>query len=247
MEIVFCTLLDNKFMPGAEVFFKSLKKHNPSFDYPFLILNNGLKTSNKKKLKSWYPPIEIISFDKTSYNFPKDRTKSQLQSTYYKLEIFRIAFEKTYDRLIFMDMDILITGSLTGLIFSDLQGKPIGGCRQYVDKKDKLVRDINSGVLVLDCSKIEIEDYEQMIKMAEEGFELPDQEIINLQYVRKNRCTHLPKVYNIEKRMITSKNYKMEYNHAVCLHYVSRKPWQPPVRSEKTFGPAYKKWREYLL
>ncbi len=245
MEVVFCTLLNNGFVPGAEVFFKSLKNHNPSFDYKFLILNNQLKTSNKKKLKRCYPNIEFLPFDRDSYNFPIDKTIERLLSTYYKLEIFRIATQTSYDRLIFMDMDILIMGSLDGLIFSELQGNPIGGCKQFVPKNDKVINDINSGVLVLDCDKIEIEDYQKMIKMVEEGFELPDQEIINLHYVRNGKCTYLPKIYNIEKRMIKSKKYKQEFNNAVCIHFVARKPWESKGGGEKTFGPIYKKWRAY--
>lgn len=245
-RVVFCTMMDTQFLDGYKVFFKSLLTFNPNFNYPFLILDNGLDEEDKKIMEGIYSSISFLPIPKADYHFPSQKTESRLRATYYKLEIFRIIVEDPdIDRLIFVDMDILIKGSLQPLVEVDLQGLPIGACQIYQKRSDSLLKDINSGVVVLDKDYLTMEDYENLVGMAKEGFELPDQDIINRYFIDKDLCHYLPKIYNVEKRMVTSKALQDIYQNAVCLHFVARKPWEEPSKSERTFKPAYEEWYQY--
>jgi lipopolysaccharide biosynthesis glycosyltransferase len=242
-KVKFISMVDNSFVPGAEGFFKSLLDKDPNFSYGFILLNNGLNSENILKLKSMYSDIIFKSIRKELYDFPYNSTIDKLRATYYKLEIFDPSnFEDDLDRLVFIDMDILVNGSLDYLAKVDLKDKPIGACRQYNSIQDSLKDEINSGVLVIDLKNLPSETFYNVLERAKEGAHLPDQEIINREFVDNENCFYLDKRYNIEKRMVLSSNLKKIYDKFVCLHFVSTKPWDSESRKENVFKDAYKRW-----
>jgi lipopolysaccharide biosynthesis glycosyltransferase/nitroreductase len=242
----FVSMIDDNFFKGFEGFFKSLLLHNPDFDYPFYFLDNGLSPVTKGKMKKIYPNIHFIPIRKGIYNFSSESTIPELLSTYYKLECFDSSiFPSEVDRIIFMDMDILILGDILPLVDFDLKGKPFGACKQYKRGGDSLVDDINSGVFIVDFPLLPNYCFETLLQMIEQGGYLPDQIILNDYFVSSGQCTYLPKIYNIEKRMIES-TLKFFYNSAVCLHFISTKPWQEQSKKEEVYLPAYKKWWDLM-
>ncbi len=242
-KIKFITMIDDNFVEGFKGFFKSLLKYNPDFNYEFILLNNGLIKYTLKDLKETYQNITLKNIRKELYDFPLESTTESLISTYYKLEIFdKKNFDKDLERLIFMDMDILIQGSIGFLTRVNLNGKGIGACRQYHVRSDSLKDEINSGVLIIDFKNLKQGAFKRLLKRAKNGAYLPDQEVINREFIDKGYCFYLPKIYNVEKRMCLSKSLKNLYRGLVCLHYVNTKPWQLKAKAEKQFLEPYKRW-----
>ncbi len=247
-KIIFCTMMDDNFFFGFSGFFKSLLNHNPNFDYSFYIIDNGISEEIWKKMLEIYPNIQKISFDKNDYRFSKNVTKPELISTFYKLEMFKIGLDNSsIDRVIFIDMDMLIQGSIEDLIEYNLNENSIGACKQWIQRKDKTVNEINSGLIIIDTKKISQNDYKILLRMTFEKHFLPDQEIINNFFVKTNRCEFLPKIYNVEKRMLYSRNFRDIYKEAVCLHFVGVKPWQEKAYLEKAYYSVYSKWWDIMI
>lgn len=243
-EVVFVTLMDDNFFEGYRGFFHSLKTTNPDFEYSFIVLDNGLSEATKERMKEIYSNLIFKAFEKNLYSFPIESTESRLLSTYYKLEFFNPSlYDSSIERSIFIDMDILVRGSLEELVHFPLQNKILVACRQFSLKKDGFIDDINSGVMVLDVKQLSYSMYETLISYCSKGFYLPDQEIINSYFVKENKfITYLPKKFNVEKRMLHSKNFKDIFDASVLLHYVGIKPWQEESKNDLDYKEVYDLW-----
>jgi lipopolysaccharide biosynthesis glycosyltransferase len=243
-ETIFVTLMDDNFFEGFKGFFRSLKETNPNFDYTCIILDNGLSESIKEKMKGIYSNLLFKTFEKDVYSFPIESTESRLLSTYYKLEFFNPSlYSSSIERSIFVDMDILVRGSLDELVHYPLQDKILGACRQFNLRKDGFIDDINSGVMVLDVKQLSYSLYETLVSYCSKGFYLPDQEIINSYFLKENKyLTYLPKKFNVEKRMFHSKNFKEVFDNSILLHYVGIKPWQEESKNDLEYKEVYDLW-----
>ena len=214
------TSLNDEFMITFEPFIKSFLYYNSWFDYDFVILDLGLSMSTKERCLKLYPKCKFIKPKKENYkdvNFAKTHLK--LQPTYYKLDMF----SRPYDRVVSIDVDMIVQGYIREVFDCD---KPIAGCQGYIQRKDKLSNEINTGLVVINKEFLNDETYKRLIAVAKPGHNMPDQKTIN-QYF-KNRIHFLPKKYNCEKRIWRSERFKMwDFKNAMTIiHYVGYKPWQ---------------------
>jgi lipopolysaccharide biosynthesis glycosyltransferase len=241
-------MMDSGFITGFKGTMLSLLKSNSNFEVPLIVLDNGLKDTDKSLMMNLYPFIIFREIPKGKYHFSEDSAVKKLINTYYKLEMFnRGIYPDNADRAVFLDMDILIQGNIKPLLDFDLQGKKIGACKQYSVREDTLIEDINSGIIVVDLNKITEQDYTNLVSMCEKGSHLPDQTIINDYFIHENEyLAYLPKTYNVEKRMVVSQKYKNIYEQATIIHYVNTKPWEPEARLDKVHLPVYEKWWNLL-
>ena len=59
MKIVLCSMIDDFFMPGFQVFIKSLLEKNPWFDLPIRLIDVGLSQKNKEECVKQYPNVHF--------------------------------------------------------------------------------------------------------------------------------------------------------------------------------------------
>lgn len=239
IKIGLFTMIDDDFMIGFRVFWKSFIEHNKWFNFDFLILDSGLSEESKKELQETYEKIKIIQVKKENYlKINMSVTSDILKKTYWKLDIFS---HDEYDRLVFLDMDILVRGDIREIF--QFTGQ-IAGCQAYRPRSDRLTQEINSGVFVINKPAISHETYIAILDFTKKGFTMPDQAAIN-QFFRRKK--YLPKVYNVEKRMLHTKRHKETLNNAKIIHYVASKPWQKikPNAREKTYRELENLWLEY--
>lgn len=230
------TLCDDKFFVGFQVFMKSFLHHNPWFEDTVTVLDVGLSPSTIEEMKKIYGKIVFKIPKKGLYKkVDMSKTASSLQKTYYTLDCF---YMTEYDRIIAMDMDLLVLGDLSEVFDC---AKPFAAVRGYNAKLDILREDINSGVFVVNKPFIGEDHYRKMIEIAARGFSMPDQKVINI-YLGKH-VHHLPKIYNVEKRMITTKKFRVELEKARVIHYVASKPWDSI--KEPGFEELENKWWEW--
>lgn len=240
MKKAIITLMDDNFIFGWRVFLKSFRHHNPDQKIPFIILDAGLSQKSKDELTA--AGMIIREIDQSAYSkVPTHGTHTRLQKTYWTLDVFRQA---DFDRLIFFDMDIVLTGSVAEIINWEMSpGCEIAACRAYNAKRDNLDHRINSGVFVLDTTGEKI--FRKLLRLAEaRPRSMPDQTIINEAFV--GSLDFLPKKYNCEKRMMLSENHREIWESAVVIHYVAAKPWdQNKPEREKVFEPAEREWHKW--
>ncbi len=236
MNIVLCSMIDEFFMPGFQVFIKSLLEKNPWFDLPIRLIDVGLSQKSKEECVKQYSNIHFVKPKKENYKRVSfEKTAQCLWNTYYKLDIFSY---DDVDRLVFIDLDILVCDDIRELFEVD---KPLSGCNGYALGSDAIRKDINTGVMVINKPFLNDGIYKQIIDYTAKagGFSMPDQKSIN-QFFKK-KINRLPKYWNCEKRLFKGKNYKISIHKKTrqplyhegdtvysckLLHYVSVKPWQ---------------------
>lgn len=233
------TLLDDRFVIGAKVFLKSLIRHNPWFEDDFVVIDLGLRARSKIELEKFYHKIKYVEVKRDKYkgvNFKV--TDPRIRNTYYTLDVFTL----NYDKIIFMDMDIVVLDDIQKL-FNDYNG-PFFAARAYSRAGDKLDNRINSGVFVSCLNDLPSDAYEHMIRISRPGHVLPDQTVINRYF---KSMQYIDKIYNVEKRMAYTKNCKREWMMKRCLHYVGSKPWQSVKANseEKKYLGVEKIWWKY--
>lgn len=237
MKTALCTLLDDNFVIGYKAFIKSLLKWHPKIGYDFMIIDCGLSIKSKLEIYNCYRKTYFIEpLYKNYRGIPLHKTDERLQKTYYTLD----AFNLPYDRVIFFDMDMVITGDISEVLNCSADFAAVKG---YNAKLDILRDDINSGLFVIGPKHLDGQTYEQLLKIAQRGFSMPDQKVINIFF--KDKITFLPKKYNVEKRMIETQKYKDVISDIRILHFIAGKPWMEVPVDDKKFIPYYKIWEEY--
>lgn len=239
MKKALVTLLDDGFFIGLECFMKSLLKTNPWFDLDFIILDNGLSQKIKTKILKIYKKTKFVPIQKQYYTSVKfGRTAKRLQATYYTFDLF---IQTGYDRLVFIDMDTLVMGDIRELW--DCEGDFVG-CKAYDRRHDRLIDTINSGVFSVGKKHINSGMYKRLIAMSANGHSMPDQVVLNTMF--KNDLTYFNKSYNVEKRMLGTKNFAHIMDKIRILHFVGAKPWEnpKPSKSEEAYGPLEKLWED---
>jgi len=166
--------------------------------------------------------------------------------TFYKLELFKLK----YDRVIFIDCDIICKGSLNYLFSDELNDFDIcaskdEGIKEVVIYKDNHPR-INSGVLVVNKSMLKNKNFNLAIKIADAGlsYDGGDQGVINEMIYQENyRYKILPMEYNTLGRVYENKAETWEkIKHNVkLLHYCGYdKPW---LNAGKEYKDIYYLWQ----
>lgn len=241
MRIALVTMIDDNFVIGYEAFMTSLLINNPWFNYDMVIIDLGLSEASKATIAKYYQNVKYLEPKRGNYrgvNF--SATAPSLQNTYYKLEIFRL-YE--YDRVVFMDMDMVVDGDIMELFSCDA---PFAAVQGYDSKNDALRADINSGVFVVNKAYLNPDTYAQLIKISERGFSMPDQKAINIYF--KGKIHHLPKVYNVEKRMLHTIKFRDVLQNAKVIHFVATNPWDDHSTKneiENSYAAIEAKWFEY--
>jgi lipopolysaccharide biosynthesis glycosyltransferase len=234
------TLLNQKALHGFMVFAKSFFYFNKWFDYDFVIFDIDLRTIDRRGIRRIYPNVIFKKINYDNYkkiNFGK--THDRLKPTFYKLETFSL-FE--YKRVVFLDMDTVILGNLEELFENRIKTE-FAAVRGYTEKTDTLRADFNSGVFVVNNKYLNESTYKYLLKMARQGFSMPDQKVLNAYF--RGAVTWLDKIYNVEKRMEYTENFTDVLKNAKIIHYVADNPWDKNSRENLKYPKMMKIWEEW--
>lgn len=224
MKTCLCTLLNDEFVVAYVAFVKSMLVNNPWFDLDFVIIDDDLSDESKDEIRKHYKNIIFRDIKKENYaNVNYSKTFPQLHSAFFKLELFAMT---EYDRIVFMDMDILVLGNIREL-FDASDG--FVGVKQYREVADLMINEINSGVFVVNKKFINGETYRGLLKVSESmGHKLADQSVLNHYF--NGKIAYANKSYNCEKRITKSRRYAkfQDVKNIKVLHFVGpgQKPWQ---------------------
>lgn len=238
IPIFFAT--DDNYVPFLDVAIRSLIKNaSTEYKYKIIVLNTGLKEENTSKIKVLENENFEISFDDIS-NAVED-LKNKLPNiyhfglaTYYRLFIETIYPE--YDKILYLDCDIVVTGDISKLYFIDVENNLLAGVvEQFILRtpefstytKEAVGVDaenyINAGIMIMNLkefrkSKIE-EKFTYLINKYNFDVIDPDQAYLN--FLCKGRIKYLDISWNrtpIEDLNCTELN---------IVHYaLYKKPWQ---------------------
>lgn len=233
---------DNNYVPFLDVTIRSLIA-NASKDYKYhiVVLNTGLDTEKTDKIKAMENENFRIEFADISYAIKDIRDKLPNEqhfglATWYRLFIQSLFPE--YDKILYLDCDIVVLGDISELYNTDLEDNYIAGVienwilhspvfsyytREAVGIESKEY--INAGIMVIDLKKFRENEIEQkFVKLINTyNFDVidPDQSYIN--YLCHGKIKYLPFEWNrTPLENVTCENPKI-------VHYaLGAKPWHNP-------------------
>lgn len=207
-----CYTCDNNYALQVGVAVYSLYDNNrdlPQFDT--IIFSDGISDENKGRLQTiasqfdrkleFIESTHIIEFIK-SKNISASVDDGAL-STYVRLFLGNYIDDR-YDRIIYIDADTMVIGSIRELTEMNLEN-PVAAVidimpydyRKIIGFGDSYY--FNCGVLVIDAKQWQSENYDQqLLKKIEEGpnrFQFGDQDVFNI--VLRDKITVLPVKYNL--------------------------------------------------
>ncbi len=207
-----CVVLDKPFMIGFKAMINSILRHTEGFDEKILCIDIDLDESDRESCKEIYSNIQFVQPILENYNkLPKHAPA--LKNAFFKLEIFRLA--KTYDRILYVDTDIIFVKSIQPLLDMPLRTE-LTIC--YHPK----YKEHNTGLMLL--PKLSEKPYDSMmdaLKSMKRAW-LGDQAVIN-KLIRKKllSVTQLNRKWNTTKRQIVDGRIKNYFG----IHMVGKKPW----------------------
>lgn len=161
-------------------------------------------------------------------------------SSYYRLLIPKLINQA---RVLYLDADIIVNGSLSDFYYSDLEGAPVGVIRDYCTMQtfpfpylDESIsrKYFNSGVLLIDCAKWRNEGIVDILletaKAYAEQVLYGDQCILNI--VLREKAKYYSFAENAQVKYI--ENIKEQCGlssvnldkHPIIIHYTTEtKPW----------------------
>lgn len=240
------TVINNSDKNSVTVNYNSTKYSKSNYLIIAYILNSDLNDNDIDNLKNIVNEdnLNIISLKVNEHDF-KDLLVSGYisKSAYYRILASELLPE-TVDRVLYLDCDIIINGSIKELYYEDFEDNYLIACEDKViscsDEKvySNLSLDINkdkyfnSGAILFNIKAIrQISDFKnKLFKYIEENnnkFIFHDQDILNGFFKDKVKFADYF-IYNNIVKWITNKNdLKKAYEKTVVFHYADKwKPWK---------------------
>lgn len=233
--------LDDNYVPFFAVAVKSLIINaSKNYFYNIHLLNDGISEENKARLKEYQTENSRFIFDDVSGYVEKIKPKLDVvlrdyytTSIFYRL--FIAALYPEYDKVIYLDCDIVVTGDISKLFSTDLCDNILGAVpddviashpvfRNYAERGVgvKYDRYFNSGVLLMNLDAYRKEKIKEkfVFYLIRYNFAAaaPDQDYLNA--LCKDKVLYLERGWD---RMSTDENYDGDI---YLIHYNNfRKPW----------------------
>ncbi|GBG94184.1 universal stress protein A [Ligilactobacillus salitolerans] len=207
---------DSDFADNLMTFYVSILEHNLDEDFHFFIIDDKLSKADRayiRQLEHIYGNCREITFLESDFEYYKEANTDSPDSaikenTYYRLELPELV---DCDRILYLDSDMICTGSLVDLWHEDLNGNVIGGVEDqgYVDRltemhvpHDKNLY-FNGGLLLFDTKKWREENVTEKVRqyIVEHSDNLiyQDQDALNAVLVGKWQV--LDPRYNVQSKL----------------------------------------------
>ena len=254
---VVCT--DNTYASHAGTCIFSLLLSTVNRDFDIHVVGVGLDDHHKSKYlylsKIFHVQIYIheassllsIFADKNQRH--RDHRAPHLSDTALIRLLYASVIDQSYDRLAYIDCDVVFLGDAVSIFGQDLGDSIIGAvpdliaARQSNSDKEFGCEYFNSGILLIDDKRWRAEGLQSLLldilgKADPQILQYADQDILNLHF-RKIGYAKLPVTYNYQY-MATTRNVLapdgISPEQAVIVHFAGQiKPWQewvPPFYSK---------------
>lgn len=263
MSLAFCTVADNNFYEGVKILIYSLYKNIPNFlEYDFIIFVSDLinvKLSEDKiiELKKNFKNIKIKEINVEEYLLGHVLVPTQ-RASFLTIESFNL----NYDKIIFIDSDILCLNNILNVFDSKFELSVCGG-RQNDNKVGNNIH-FNAGVLFINNMKNKDKYYKDLLNIVKNKPKTginTDQWCLNYYFnnIIKLERKMIPQIYNYRDWggipisndvIVDNPNYiksNQDLDKIMLLHfsgYMKRlKPWNSLTKKSDLL--AYKIWWKY--
>jgi lipopolysaccharide biosynthesis glycosyltransferase len=236
MHIV--TASDNNYVPGVFVLLSSVARHNP--EARFTILTTEWSAESLAKLASFKARlglrVDLVEITAESMAALPITRSHLTRSTYARLFIPTLLPDD--DRVIYMDCDMLVTGSLAEAWTCDLQGYALAAVRCPTPTAAfarainlPIQQYFNAGFLVFSLEKWREEGFAEACLTSVSAPDCPylSQDESALNDHARNRVRYLPAGFNLYAQDMLWQSPLADPPSIRVIHFVTRpKPWNGP-------------------
>lgn len=243
--------INRAYIQYACVMLMSLKQHHKGILLSVYILHNDLSEEDFEQMDAVIGSdgIELIPV-----LIPKGTTKEFQIGEWEEVCAFRLLvvelFAGTLDRILHLDVDILITGDISEFYNTPFEGNYLVACEDFIPDevrrrkakeigRDENVPVFNSGVLLFNIEKLSKDGFcyafyaDIMTKYPAIRIEYPDQDMLNLLFCDKTKYmdpikyNYMPYYYEVQDREHYY-NTPDELEQNCCIIHMARatKPWE---------------------
>ena len=256
---------DNNYCKYFSVAFQSLIENSKNYeDYDIIIFDSDLSERNKKRIQNMCPPnFSLRFFDINSFISEKIGELNFKEREYWSISMYYRIFipmvMQKYKKVLYCDADICFNQPISELFDIDFEDNELlavldtvspvlnlhkARCQHLYNelKLQQPEKYFNSGMLMFNIGKINIENYLEKFKeiINTKTLLFPDQDILNILFNGKNKLISCKynfqygvQIFNKNYINIIFGKYKKDFeeasNNPVIIHYTSsRKPWHSP-------------------
>ncbi len=242
------TALNSKYMRYTHVMLTSLFMNNADCDIHVYLLHSDLSESDQSHLSGLAAKHgHTIHFLKISReDFPADlpTTSAWSLETYFRLMLLDI-LPTDVDRLLYLDVDMIIDKSLSELYNTDFEGANFCACKDMTvdfptgDSRDKIFKDhiangftyFNAGMMLWNIENLRGEysfkKYMELAKALDYQMLAPDQDLLNYMHVGQIKFVD---EYNYDLFSRMAYNSGIHYDdvkkETTIIHFAGMKPWE---------------------
>lgn len=242
-----------KYAPYIAVTITSIIKNSSSLrNYKFYVLYTELPSTTILRLED----ISGVNYETKCVNAQDFCREGMYPSAYFSVEMYyRIMIPEIfpqYDKVLYLDCDIVVLRDISELYDADVSDYLIGGIRNMMHEKMKKYilfslevdtgKYINSGVILFNCERCRKENFTEnafKLLIKRQDFRYPDQDLINIMCIGKIlyldprwnftwHYRHLQESSNMELHLSEEDMQKfLEYEqNPYLIHYTGEtKPW----------------------
>lgn len=226
---------DNGYLDKVEVTIKSVVAHND--DIHFYILNDDIPSEWFRVLSHRLAKIgcEISNIKITEHPLKSYHSPDSSRLNYAMFFRYYIPHYVSEERALYIDSDIVVTGSLDELFEMDLKGMPLAAVQDV--STWGMLSTFNSGVMLIDTEAWQSEQVlEKLIELTNQHHETAygDQGILNMYFGQ--RWLPLSKIYNYMVGLDSIVHHYVDADYTwydnklsnlpVIIHYTADKPWK---------------------
>ena len=272
MDIVACT--DHRFvMPTGTMIYSVCFNHDTDIAF-HIVIDGSVTEADKKELAETVAafPGKTLTFhvfepEKISVDLPMGMYRPDLtKATYYRLWLTEL-LPTEVDKVLYLDGDIIVRGSLRPLWDIDLTGYAVAAVPDMSERVMDYERlgyapelgYFNAGVLLVNLDywrrNSVMRDFMYMLMHRPEDLHCHDQDVLN--YCFREAKLHLPIKYNVQDGYLYElayydfRKYKQQVIEArqspVIIHYTHAKPWWTYSRHEHPWRNSFFAYREHTV
>lgn len=235
---------DDNYVPFLAVAIRSLIDNaSKKYNYDIVVLNSGLTDENMKRIKKMEEEKFNIKF--VDVNPKIENITSKLTSRlrdYYSISIYYRLFIPSlfpaYNKVIYLDADVVLVDDISKLYFEDINDYLVGGIPDEVIAGDKIFQDytkyaldlepgryFNSGVLLMNLDKFREEKIEEKFLYLLDKYNFdtvaPDQDYLNV--LCKDKVKYVDRGWD----RMPNVDETFDDSHLHLIHFnMFQKPWK---------------------
>lgn len=228
---------DENFVKYMIVTLRSVMDHaSRDFEYRVYVLNTGISRERQESVEAMADEdFSVLFIDVTSYlKSMKDKLPLRdyySMTTYYRLFIAEMYPE--YDKVIYLDSDVIVLGDISEFYGYDLQGYYVGAVKDQLDVFGRYVEQVvgvdrdqyfNAGVLLMNCQALRDTDFlARFVELINTYTFIVAQDQDYLNVICKDKVRWLPVSWNIE----ASSKLSVSEDEILLIHFnMTAKPWK---------------------